>query len=133
MLEFVIEKLISLLGPIATLSKEKRELKDNALRSISHALTETHLYYRDLGIGKTRNHDTEAQLVKYWAAAAIPLRHIDEELARTCDTKSEYWINPDMWSSDQIREHGIRLGDLQRSYRKMLTPSFGTARNSKHA
>jgi hypothetical protein len=34
MLEYLVEKLISLLGPIATLSKEKRELKDNALRAI---------------------------------------------------------------------------------------------------
>lgn len=41
MLSFVIEKLISLMGPIATLSKDKRELKDNALRAISIALQET--------------------------------------------------------------------------------------------
>lgn len=49
MLEYVIDKLIALLGPIATLSKEKRELKDSALRGISIALQETKLYYRDLG------------------------------------------------------------------------------------
>jgi hypothetical protein len=100
MLEFVIEKLIALLGPIATLSKEKRELKDNALRSVSTALRETQLYYRDLGKGKERSMDIEAQLAKYWSAAAIPLRHIDEELAMACEHKAEYWVNPEQWSDD---------------------------------
>jgi hypothetical protein len=66
MLEYVIDKLIGLLGPIATLSKDKRELKDNALRAISTALIETKLYYRDRQNGKPRSMDVEAQLAKYW-------------------------------------------------------------------
>ena len=45
MMEWVVERLISLLGPIATMTKDKRDLQDNALRSISHALQETKLYY----------------------------------------------------------------------------------------
>ncbi len=65
MLEYVIEKLISLLGPIVTLSKDKRELKDNALRSVSTALREKQLYYSDLGKGKYRIMETKAQLAKY--------------------------------------------------------------------
>lgn len=64
MLEYVIDKLIGLLGPIATLSREKRELKDSALRGISIALQETKLYYRDLSRGKKRDMDVEAQLAK---------------------------------------------------------------------
>ena len=127
MLEFVIEKLIALLGPIATLSKEKRELKDNALRSVSTALRETQLYYRDLGMGKERSMDIEAQLAKYWSAAAIPLRHIDEELAMACEHKAEYWVNPEQWSDEEIVRLGIKLEDVAQAYRNIAMPKFSKA------
>ena len=102
--------------------KYKREIKDNALRAISHALNETYLYYSSLDKGKTRNEDIEKQLSNYWAAAAIPLRHLDEDLAMTCELKAEYWVNPDNWTDEQIHEHGIELGKLRNKYRRMLAP-----------
>ena len=126
-MEFIIEKLIALLGPISTLTKDKRDLKDNALRAISTALTETTIYYKDLSRGKERNNDTESQLVRYWSAAAIPLRHIDQELAGACENKAEYWLNPDAWTNEQIEEFGIKLGDVKRAYRQMAMPSFSKA------
>ncbi|HLL14684.1 MAG TPA: hypothetical protein VK388_06450 [Pyrinomonadaceae bacterium] len=124
MITFVIEKLIGLIGPIANLSKERRELRDNALRSILHALDETFLYYRDLDRGKPRNSETEAQLSKYWSAAAIPIRHIDEELALICDRKSEYWLYPEKWDEKRVREVGIALDDVRKHYRELLHPKF---------
>lgn len=132
MLEFVIEKLIGLLGPIATLERDRRDLKDNALRAISTALTETSIYYRDLGRGAERDLDKEAQLARYWSAAAIPLRHIDQELAGICENKAEYWINPEQWSNDQIKQYGIRLQDVKRAYRQMAMPSFSTVNRFKN-
>ncbi len=122
MLELVVERLISLLGPIATLSKDKRELKDAALRAISMALTETKLYYRDRENGKPRNPETEAQLAKYWAAAAIPLRHIDEELAMTCEYKADFWTGPDRWTGEEITRLGIKLEDVTMAYRSIAMP-----------
>lgn len=127
MLEYVVDKLIALLGPIATLSKDKRELKDNALRAISTALMETKLYYRDRAKGKPRNLDVEAQIAKYWAAAAIPLRHIDEELAQRCEQKAEFWINPDEWSDDDVERLGIKLEDVSKAYRNIAMPKFSVA------
>lgn len=127
MLEFVLERLIGLLGPIATLSKDKRDLKDNALRAISTALTETKLYYRDRENGKPRNFETEAQLAKYWAAAAIPLRHIDEELAMICEYKADFWTGPDHWSGDDIASLGIKLEDVTKAYRSLAMPKFSKA------
>lgn len=127
MLEFVIDKLIGLLGPIATLSKEKRDLKDCALRAISTALTETKLYYRDRASGKERNMDVEAQLSKYWAAAAIPLRHIDEELAMICEYKADFWTGPDLWSDEEVSRLGIKLADVTQAYRRIAMPGFSNA------
>ncbi len=43
MLEYLPKQFSSLLGLIQNLSKDKRELKDNALKSVSHALNETYL------------------------------------------------------------------------------------------
>lgn len=123
MIAQVIDGLIKLLGPVATLSKERRELKDNALRAISTALNETFLYYRDLGKGLARNMDREAQLTNYWSAAAIPLRHFDEELANICDYKAEYWVNPEIYSDDEIKNLGIELNEVRSAYRKMLSPT----------
>ena len=126
MIAQVIEGLVKLLGPVATLTKDRRELKDSALRAISTALDETYLYYRDLNNGVPRNMEREAQLSKYWSAAAIPLRHFDEELANICDYKSEYWVNPENYSDEQVEELGIELGNVRRAYRKMLSPiSYG--------
>ena len=127
MLEFVIDKLIGLLGPISTLSREKRELKDNALRAISTALTETYIYYSSLERGAERSLDTEAQLARYWSAAAIPLRHIDMALAEVCENKAEYWISPERYSDEQIKAMGIKLGDVKRAYRQLAMPSLSKA------
>ncbi|MCW8828629.1 MAG: hypothetical protein OQK94_06195 [Gammaproteobacteria bacterium] len=122
MLEMIAGRLTALLGPLRAMSKENRELRDNALRAVSHALSETLIYYRGLERGKERNTEIEDQLSRYWAAAAIPIRHLDGELAMICDKKSEYWLNPEQWSVSDIRKFGIELGKVQREYRQLLKP-----------
>jgi hypothetical protein len=124
MITEILEGLSKILGPIATLSKDRRELKDSALRAISNALDETFLYYRDLDRGRPRNMEREALYVKYRSAAAIPLRHFDEQLSNICDHKSEYWVNPDNYQAKDIRQLGIELNDVRQAYRKMLSPNF---------
>lgn len=130
MIEWVVERLVSLLGPISALGKEKRELGDNALRAISHALNETYLYYRDIEQGKKRNRDVEAQLSRYWSAAAIPIRHIDKELAQICEYKSEYWVNPDTWDDHKVKKLGIGLEEVRNKYRALLAPRKFTSPSS---
>lgn len=120
----ILEGLSKILGPIATLSKDRRELKDTALRAISNALDETYLYYRDQHNGSPKNLERESLLVKYWSAAAIPMRHFDQSLANRCDEKSEYWINPSNYDAGDINELGIGLDNVRQAYRKMLRPNF---------
>ncbi|AXP79713.1 hypothetical protein CJ739_616 [Mariniflexile rhizosphaerae] len=121
MIKEILDGLTKILGPIATLSKDRRELKDSALRAISNALDET-LYYRDLDKGSPKNLEREALLAKYWSAAAIPMRHFDENLSNICDHTSEYWVNPDNYEQEDIKELGIGLNDVRQAYRKMLRP-----------
>jgi len=122
-LELIVSQLTALIEPIQNFSKDKRDLKDNALRAISHALNETYLYYRGIESGKPVNLDSQKQLSIYWSAAAIPLRHINEDLALICEFKSEYWVNPENWSDEEIHEHGIALNVLRNKYRALVAPT----------
>jgi hypothetical protein len=131
MITTILDGLSKILGPIATLSKDRSELKDSALRAISNALDETFLYYRDINNGAQRNLEREALISKYWSAAAIPMRHFDERLSSICDNKSEYWINPNNYNDGDIKQLGIGLDDVRQAYRKMLNPRFSTIGNRK--
>lgn len=122
MVDWLFEKLTVLPSKIAALSKDRREVGDNALRAISHALNETLIYYRNMEKGKERDLEIEAQLAKYWSAAAIPVRHVDTELAEICDYKSQYWVSPESWSAEKVKEFRIGLYDVRERYRRLLRP-----------
>jgi len=123
MIEWVVDRLLALLGPIADLKKDQRELKDAALRAVSEALNETLLYYRDIDSGVKPSREREAQLVRLWAAAAIPVRHFDSALASTCQLKAEYWLDPRSWRRNKVKKVGIDLGSLKERYDAMLHPN----------
>lgn len=124
----ILNSLINVAGKIREMGRDKRELRDNALRAISHALNETYLYYRDVNAGKGTNKETEAQLSRYWAAAAIPMRHIDSELSNICEYKADYWIDPESWTVAQIKQIGIDLNKVKRKYRDLLNPRVAKLR-----
>ena len=126
MLKEILEGLSNILGPIATATKDRSQMKDEALRAISHALDETYLYYRDVEHGQLPNRDKEAMLVRYWSAAGICLRHFDQRLASICDIKAEYWVSPENYNSTDIESLGIGLDSVRRAYRKMLRPDNRT-------
>lgn len=133
MLEWVIERLFSLIGPAGTLLTGRRELKDNALRSVSHALFETKLYYRDLRRGSPRYLEPETQLSCYWSAAAIPFRHFDQELAAACDGKANYWLSPESFS-DEKSERWALVVTVPRPARYCTVHSrFASGRRSRLA
>lgn len=52
------------------------------------------------------------------------MRHFDEHLSNVCDHKSEYWVNPDNYQQEDIKELGIELNDVRQAYRKMLRPFY---------
>ena len=119
-IEWVIERLISLLPSIGSLAKDKRELGDNALRAIAHALTETSIYVNKYVKLNKRDEEIEAQLSRYWSAAAIPLRHIDSELSEICEYKSEYWLDPSNWEPAKANGISIDLDAVRDKYRAKL-------------
>lgn len=107
--------------------KHQRQLTDAALQSISTALSATSLYYRDLEAGSARDLDIEGKLNVFWGNAAIPMRHVNPDLAIVCAEKAQYWLNPDSWSDREIREVGIALDSVHRRYISLLTnPPYRT-------
>lgn len=124
----IIKALFSLVPNLLALPKEQRERKDAALRSIVIALDETYLYYRDQSKRYERNLDREAQLAKYWSAAAIPMRHVDLELAERCDCKAEYWLNPEIQTNESIENLNISLNSVRAAYRSLIRPTYFSAR-----
>jgi hypothetical protein len=70
-MEWLIERLIALIPAISNLSGERREMADNALISISHALNETSIYLRQIRDGAPQDREKEEHLARYWAAAAV--------------------------------------------------------------
>lgn len=65
LIEYLVGPLNALIKPIQDLTKDKRELRDNALRAVCHALNETRIYYRRREQGKERSLEIEEQLAKY--------------------------------------------------------------------
>lgn len=128
-LSAILSGLIKIFGSITTIGKDRRELKDSALRAINTALVETYLYYRDVK-PESRDLDREAILVKYWAAAAIPIRHFDSELADICSLKADYWLNPQNYNDNQIVELGIELDNVRQAYRRHLPPVYAFKKKS---
>ncbi|MBF4987926.1 hypothetical protein [Methylophilus sp. 14] len=125
MANYIVKLLEALPKKVAAMSKEYREIGDAALKAVNEALNETQLYYSRLekGVGTQRN--DEEKLVKLWAAAAIPMRHIDEEFAEICQYKSQFWLEPSSWSIDKVREFRIELNSVQERYiRKLRKESF---------
>lgn len=119
-MEWLIERLISLIPTISDLSKNRRDLADNALAAISEALSETSLYLAHLKDTGKRDREREEQLARSWAAAAVPARHIDVELAEMCQYKSEIWINPDAWGRDKIQKYGVDIDTVKHRYMELL-------------
>lgn len=116
----LLDGLTKILGPIAILSRDKRELKDTALMSIATALNETYFYYNEIKNGALRNVQRERELVTYWSAAAITIRHFDQELAMICADKSGYWINPDQFDQGELRIYHGSLDNMRRAFLKLL-------------
>jgi hypothetical protein len=119
-MEWVVERFISLIPVIGDLTKDKRELADNALRSVAHALTETCIYINQHVKQGKRDQELEAQLARYWSAAAIPLRHIYQELSDICEYKSEYWLDPMNWNAAKANGVAIDLDIVRDKYRAKL-------------
>lgn len=121
MLAQLINYLYSSCDAFSKFRDRDREYADQALSAISLALQETRNYYRDIELGEKPNRLKEKELVRLWSEAAIPVRHIDQELSFICAHKADFWVSPSKWEKEEIVKAGIDLENVIALYRKMLT------------
>lgn len=108
MIEVVLANLHRLASLLGTDRFRSDQQKDMALHAIFEAVNETRLYITR----KRRNRLKEENLVRLWAAAAVSIRHYDQDLAERCAIKSEYWINPNNFSEADIQRLRIGIGQV---------------------
>lgn len=99
---------------------ERQEIADNAIRAICNALSETKIYYSKNFLNDQEKREAEEYLCRLWAATAVPVRHLDRELAFLCDRKSGFWLDPSQWNDKRIEKEGIGLDELHEKYENML-------------
>lgn len=119
MIEYVLDKLEEFVRGRGEMKNQRRQIADDALRAVGIALNETEIYYARLQRGAARSEETELQLSRYWAAASVPLRHVDLNLADTCEHKSRYWLDPTTWDEAKIKKFKIRLTSVARKVRQL--------------
>jgi hypothetical protein len=116
------------LGPFVALIsflRGIRERRDDRIRAallpLGKALVETRLYLRNQERDGQRDRNREDDLVRRWAEAGAALYALDSGLAQVCEHKSMYWMEPEEWSTHDVREKGIAIDRIYQTYGSLLT------------
>ncbi len=120
MWELLISGLLRLLGNLPKYRTRSREQKDIALSSIISAANETKIYIKRVQRTGQTNREAEEKLSRLWAAASVPLRHFDQDLAERCLIKSDAWLNPENYSATDIAKFRIGIEQVYKEAKALL-------------
>lgn len=103
------------------------ERHNAALFALYTAATETQSYVRRQQLSSrlqkkppSRDLKREEKLSNLWRSASVLIREFDHDLAVRCFDKGGYWIDPEAWSDEDIREAGIELNHVVKEARELL-------------
>jgi len=120
----VLDKILTgLLGLLENLRSDRthsQDKKDLAVSSILMVVNETKIYLKRVQQSSKRNRTTEEKLSRLWAAAAVPLRRFNKDLAERCLSKSDYWLNPEHYTSSDIQKLRISLDQVYKEAKNMF-------------
>jgi hypothetical protein len=94
---------------LITFLYRRSDLNSNAIESLSKAIFEVEVYYRDLRLGKPESRERETAIAEFWRAAAEPLRRVDQDFAQICERKVYYWLNPSQYSRQDVLDFEMSL------------------------
>ena len=120
MWELLVNGLLGLLGNFREDRTHSQEQKGHALSAIISASNETKIYIQRVQRSGNTDRETEEKLSRLWAAASVPLRHFDHDLAERCLRKSEYWLNPENYSATDIAKFRIGIDQVYKEAKKLL-------------
>jgi hypothetical protein len=116
----LFDKTLQVLGLIRENKIRRTEKIDQALLALYAALAETKAYLSDLRSRKPRSRKREFAIAKLWHAASVPLREVDKGLAERCFLKGGYWMEPETWDQQRIREKRITIESVFEATRQLL-------------
>lgn len=116
----IFDKLLNILGLIREEKRARSANVDLALTALFEALTATKPYLDSRAAGAARNPDREFEIATVWLNASIRLREIDIEFAERVCAKGGYWMAPEAWDDEKIREKKIAFDQVWESTQKLL-------------
>jgi hypothetical protein len=108
--------LVTLLRYLQAERHNRSEKYDETLEALRNAVRKTNEHY---AIGKDCAGD-EMELSNLWGIAAIKARNLSKDLAKACYIKRGYWKEPDRWTFNEIKEHGIQLEAFEVELERLL-------------
>ena len=94
--------LFALLQRIGVRRDIERAERDQALVTILTAANETRGYLRATHAGKPRDVQREHALSNLWDICGVTIRRFDNDLARRCELKGQFWRDPEEWTTKDI-------------------------------
>ncbi|MBZ9716038.1 hypothetical protein [Deinococcus multiflagellatus] len=100
------------------------------LEKFERALIETEIYIKKIERAsgeddhmnakkEHRDYEKEADLARYWRAAAISARSIERSLDSLAYQKSLFWLDRDNWTRAQVNRNGIAISDARATIQAM--------------
>jgi hypothetical protein len=114
------EPASNVLRTIVNQSAENKVKWKAAVAQLQQAVLETKAYVASLDRGHAAQLAEEHRLVGLWSTAANSFYTLDGALAARLQLKAEYWTQPELWSSDQVRDAGIALDHVAAYTRQLL-------------
>ena len=62
--------------------------------------------------------DQETELAKEWKRVGTLFQNIYPQLTELCEYKSDYWVNPDIYSERKVEELGITIRNIEAQLKK---------------
>lgn len=89
--------------------------KKDAEIAFMKAFTMTEKYYSYLNQGGAKTTEREYDIANAWGEASIYLRKFNKKLSKQLGYKSQFWLDGEAWSEDQIYRAGISLESVRDS------------------
>jgi len=116
----IFKGILTIINKISGRNDRKNDKVDQALFALFTAIVVTRGYADKLSNGNVRNRNQELAIAELWDKASIPLRHIDKDFASKCCDKGNYWLNSEIWTTEDIDEKGITLDKMEAMTRDLL-------------
>ncbi|SKC30728.1 hypothetical protein CZ809_00205 [Photobacterium piscicola] len=109
--------LSACIGVLKPVVDRQDDLQTIAVEKLNEAVTETEGYFYTQN-GKAQ---IEHTLNRVWNSASIALDRAGyPEMSRLAQIKGTYWLNPNNWDDETIRESGIQLSEMRRKLNEAL-------------